>query len=409
MQNSGPISLSDIQNIFGGDIPISLSEYYNDNQSGYASGISGIPNIGNEISISAFYGKTKTKKVVFCACSEKNTYVILSDHQIYSWGNYNYFGQLGVGDTDTRNTPIPVSITGIVFNFVSCSTTHAIALDDSGNAYAWGYNVGGELGVGDYLNRNAPTSVVQDEAFISVACGKNTSCAITSEGVLYLWGNNISSKTPKTNDSITARFKYIESCNTLSAGITYDGFAYTWGSANTYGQLGNDVSGSIYPTAVNQDSNIRYTEVHCGLYFCIALTTHGIAHGWGYNQFYQLGTGDNVNSPYPKEVLQGDLIFKTIKCGNGHTLALTGDGLVYAWGGNWYYQLGDNSKTNRSSPVPVQQGDLIFKSIFTGYFNDVSYALTDDDKFYGWGDNQYNQQLKDGSSINVPTEINLVI
>jgi hypothetical protein len=59
LQSTGKISLSDIQTMFGGTNPITMSEYYNNNASGFTTGVSGIPNSGATISISHFYGKAK--------------------------------------------------------------------------------------------------------------------------------------------------------------------------------------------------------------------------------------------------------------------------------------------------------------------------------------------------------------
>jgi len=45
--------------MFGGTNPITMSEYYNNNASGFTTGVTGIPNSGATISISHFYGKAK--------------------------------------------------------------------------------------------------------------------------------------------------------------------------------------------------------------------------------------------------------------------------------------------------------------------------------------------------------------
>ena len=59
LQSTGKISLADIQTMFGGTNPITMSEYYNNNASGFTTGVTGIPNSGATISISHFYGKAK--------------------------------------------------------------------------------------------------------------------------------------------------------------------------------------------------------------------------------------------------------------------------------------------------------------------------------------------------------------
>lgn len=53
---SGPFTFTDIQNTFGGDVPISISEYYLDATTNYVSGVNGIPNIGTEFPVSSMRG-----------------------------------------------------------------------------------------------------------------------------------------------------------------------------------------------------------------------------------------------------------------------------------------------------------------------------------------------------------------
>jgi hypothetical protein len=59
LQSSGEISFANIQTVFGGTNPISLSEYYANANTSYTAGVSGIPNIGSAISLNQFYGKAK--------------------------------------------------------------------------------------------------------------------------------------------------------------------------------------------------------------------------------------------------------------------------------------------------------------------------------------------------------------
>ena len=60
LQSSGEISFANIQTVFGGTNPISLSEYYKNASIGFTSGVSGIPDIGSAISLNQFYGKAKS-------------------------------------------------------------------------------------------------------------------------------------------------------------------------------------------------------------------------------------------------------------------------------------------------------------------------------------------------------------
>jgi hypothetical protein len=59
MPASGEISMSNLQQVFGGTFPIGMDEYYSNAATQHSIGVSGIPVIGNVISINAFYGKRK--------------------------------------------------------------------------------------------------------------------------------------------------------------------------------------------------------------------------------------------------------------------------------------------------------------------------------------------------------------
>jgi len=42
---------------------------------------------------------------------------------------------------------------------VACGASHVLALDSSGNLFAWGLNLKGQLGLGDYVVRQVPTLI----------------------------------------------------------------------------------------------------------------------------------------------------------------------------------------------------------------------------------------------------------
>lgn len=52
-----------------------------------------------------------------------------------------------------------------------------------------------------------------------------------------------------------------------------------------------------------------------------------------------------------------DLFCSQIVCGYAHTLALTDEGSLYAWGANSYGQLGTGNKANLVSPSRVMQSE----------------------------------------------------
>lgn len=101
--------------------------------------------------------QASTPQWLSVSAGNEHTCAIATNHALYCWG-YNDKGQLGLGDTDSRDTPKKV---GTSTNWTSVTTgyQHTCALNSSGSLYCWGVNNTGQLGVGDTTNRKTPTKV----------------------------------------------------------------------------------------------------------------------------------------------------------------------------------------------------------------------------------------------------------
>ncbi|MBI4970897.1 MAG: DUF2341 domain-containing protein [Candidatus Omnitrophica bacterium] len=173
---------------------------------------------------------------------------------------------------------------------------------------------------------------------------------------------------------------------------------------------------NLNTTAVGTLSNI--SQIAGGGYFTVALTMDGLVYAWGYNAQGQLGDGTTNNSSVPVEVLGvGGVGFlkniSFIKTGYDHTVALKSDGSrVYAWGSNDHGQLGNNGATgNSSTPVEVLGvGGVDYlqniSQIDTGLFHTVALKSGEGPKVYAWGGNNKGQ-LGDGTMNDalVPVEV----
>ncbi|MCX6853310.1 MAG: hypothetical protein NTV80_00220, partial [Verrucomicrobia bacterium] len=133
----------------------------------------------------------------------------------------------------------------------------------------------------------------------------------------------------------------------------------------------------------------------------LALCTDGTVAAWGSNQFGQLGNRLSRSSGNPvlvhrTGVLNGKRVI-SLAAGKDHSLALCSDGTVVAWGLNADGQLGDGSRTNRNAPVAVNSSSgsesaLHEKSVvMISAGNSHSLALTEDGKVAAWGSNFYGQ------------------
>ncbi|MBZ0240541.1 MAG: hypothetical protein K8H77_07745, partial [Cutibacterium acnes] len=75
---------------------------------------------------------------------------------------------------------------------------------------------------------------------------------------------------------------------------------------------------------------------------------------------------------------------RSLSAGSGHCLALDFEGNVWAWGSNGSGRLGDNSTTNRPTPVQVL-GLTDVAAIAAGGTH--SLALLNDGTVRAWGSN----------------------
>jgi len=100
---------------------------------------------------------------------------------------------------------------------------------------------------------------------------------------------------------------------------------------------------------------VAVTAVRAGAFHSLALTSDGQVLAWGTNSSGELGNGTHgsTSNSHPVSVaVPAGTTVTAITAGSFHSLALTSDGHVLSWGFNGAGELGDGSTT--SSDVPVQ-------------------------------------------------------
>lgn len=158
-------------------------------------------------------------------------------------------------------------------------------------------------------------------------------------------------------------------CHTLA--VTNNGI-YAWG-ASQFGQLGlGKVLQCSSPELVTSLAQEIIIDAVAGQYHSVALSADGRIFTWGWGIHGQLGHGntDEKATPFLVKALLGAVVCY-ISAGYAHTLALSVDGVVYAFGCNVLGQLGTGDNVKSSIPMKVALPDGI-TLISTGYFHNVS-------------------------------------
>jgi hypothetical protein len=117
----------------------------------------------------------------------------------------------------------------------------------------------------------------------------------------------------------------------------------------------------------------------------MALTENGCVYSWGDNEYGQLGIGNTKNSNTPKQIELQDIIIDKITCGETHSLLLTNNGVLYAFGNNLLGQIGNGMKVQIKTPIKLNH-EKRFINIASHWRANISIAQSLDNKYYIWGD-----------------------
>lgn len=139
----------------------------------WGTGGSGQLGTGNTASVSSPVAVLGGLKWRFVACRGASAMGITVDGKAYAWGK-NASGQLGLGDIVFRSSPVAV-LGGLTWRSVGLSDsdpTSAFGITTGGVGYAWGLNTNGQLGLGDTVNRSSPVAVLGGLTWRSVDVAK---------------------------------------------------------------------------------------------------------------------------------------------------------------------------------------------------------------------------------------------
>lgn len=227
--------------------------------------------------------------------------------------------------------------------------------------------------------QDLPTKVDHISNIVDIATGTDHVLALDQSGAIFSWGNGQQKQLGRrivarrmlnglTPESVGAkRFVKVGAGAYHSFGVDKEGKAYAWG-LNTYGQCGNDDPSveevpSVAPIKALED--IKIQDIQGGEHHTIALTKDGKLYAFGRSDSHQLGLGftetpgEESTESHKKAIRVPALIkdipeIKAISVGSNHTLALTKTGEVYAWGFGEMLACGNGKEEDVEKPLKLQ-------------------------------------------------------
>jgi len=360
------------------------------------------------------------------------------------------------GDTILGGVPILVPIrigTDTDWKTISAGRDHFLALKNNGSLWACGLNAYGQLGIGDTLDKNAPIQIGDEFEWAFIDAGYGNSFAIKTDGSLWACGSNsygrLGDGTTENKSSFflidsSQKWKMVSGGESHTLGLTADGVIWSWGG-NSFGQLGNGTNtNSLLPAPI---TGFYWKSISAGGSHSMAIKTDNTLWAWGANSNGQLGNGtDNstsvptriinpsgwkfaisrsrcsagldtnntlwtwgdtrksLNSPNPKQI-GTDKDWTAIFSGCYHAMAIKRNNTLYAWGTNNWGQIGDNTTTDKASPVRISGNT--WKEVALGVYHSIGIATNG--TLWAWGAN-FSNQLGDttidlSSRIRTPSQI----
>ena len=294
--------------------------------------------------------------------------VIDENGVLWAWGS-NSFGQLGDGTTETRATPVQImndvvyaAVYSAYFSSHVGGTPRTYAITGDGVLWGWGssgwWDFFGALGDGATEQRNSPVQIMENVWHVIPT--QDGGIAVTYDGAIWQWGDI--SLYPVQIDSLPVIYdQFIIDENGTLWGIGRNRNVDHW--RETQPLLGDG-------TAIDRNRPVKIMEnvasVTRSANFVYALDSSGTLWGWGFNIGGFLGDGTTEHRFSPVRIMDG-----VVRISSAHmvdhgwlgfvsTFAITADGAVWAWGGRGLNpmqpMLGDGTSENRIAPVLVLDG-----------------------------------------------------
>jgi alpha-tubulin suppressor-like RCC1 family protein len=136
-----------------------------------------------------------------------------------------------------------------------------------------------------------------------------------------------------------------------------------------------------------------WSKISAGDYHTLAISIDGKLWAWGANYEGELGDGTTTNRTTPAFISSSSWL--DVSAGLSHSLGLKNDGTLWAWGRNGTGQLGTGTGRDTSSQVQIGTGSNWAK-IAAGANH--SAAIKSDGTLWTWGSDEYGQLGNGGTN-----------
>ncbi|XP_024361801.1 uncharacterized protein [Physcomitrium patens] len=334
--------------------------------------------------------------------------------------SWETIGKKQTGDGSTL-LPSPTRLSvlqGVPIVFVAGGSTacHCIALDTEGRTYTWGRNEKGQLGHGDTFTRNSPTIVASlaRHKVVKAALGRTHTIVITAEGQSLGFGFNkhgqLGSGSCKEEFEKSPVKCLVQEATSVSCGADFtvwlssaSGSSILSAGLPQYGQLGHGTDNEynakeasvklVYeaqprPRPIAAIASKSITKVACGNNHSVAVDSDGYVYTWGFGGHGRLGHKEQKDEFLPRLVetfQRGNVLPSTavIAAGSAYSAATAAGGQLYMWGrvkttgDNWMY------------PKPVM--DLSGWNIRSLDCGNTSSIAAAEDSCISWGTGVYGE------------------
>ena len=399
---------------------------------------------------------------------------IISTGTLFTWGS-NTNSQIGDGTNTDRKQPVAITTPGranFTWKRAAVGMSHTLGIDSAGTLHTWGDNTHGQLGEGTDTPRSTPGKTtfpalqVTSTVFGSRPGGNpnphtDDSWQVTAPArkhrpgqvpLTIRWSLNGKPQPDTDLDYTYAPSRYTVTYDTdggtpvppdatvdedgttarpatdpTRADHVFDGWfdgdtAYNFtqpidrdmtltahwhqpGHWTLSPDHGIDSGGETVTLTPPAPGGMRLAQVSAGSRNSLGIGSDGNAYAWGSNDSGQLGDGTRTDRSTPVRVATptgagNGFTWTQVQAGESMGIGLGSDGNAYAWGSNTS-GLGNGTSTSSALPVRVATPtgtapEFRYTRISTG--DGFALALGNDGQVYSWGSNS-NGRLGQGNAI----------